>query len=280
MQVKDIMRKEFHCLYVPGTRDSALELIKKHDLKLIPVLEKGTRNLLGTVTYQELIKNPDEEDLAMLMNRKPITIKIDSTIIDAIKKITEDTCRILVVLDQDQVVGLLTVHLIVKSILTKKKYKDPIKPFVRVGITSIWDETPIQIALYIMQIAKEIIIPCIDNSGMLSGILGYDQLMKESEVIEEEHSSSLSATEDYDWSWETADTLMITKKHLQLSKKPVKDVMIKKTQIQSVNELTSIRECAKKMRKYSLDQLPVLDVNDNFSGMIHDIDLIKFLLDQ
>ncbi|TFF89568.1 MAG: CBS domain-containing protein [Promethearchaeota archaeon] len=278
MLVKDIMRKEFHCLYVPGSRDSVLELIKNHNLKLIPVLEKATRKLLGAVTYQELIKNPDEEDLAMLMNREPITIQMDVPIIEAIEKIIENNCRILVVLDNNQVVGLLTVHLIVKNILTKKKFKAPIKPFVRVGITAIWDETPIQVALYIIQIAKIVIIPCIDNSGTLSGVLGYDQLMQESEVIEEEHSSSLSATEDYDWSWETADTLMITKKHLQLSNKLIKDVMIKKAQIQSVNELTPIKECAKKMRNHSLDQLPCLDVNDKFSGMIYDIDLLKVLL--
>lgn len=278
MLVKDIMRTEVHFLYVPGNRNSVLELIKEHDLKLVPVLKQGTRNLIGVVTYQDLIRKPDEEDLAMLMNREPMTIQKDAPIIEAIEKILEDTNRILVVLDKNQVVGLLTVHLIIKNILSKKNFKDPIKKYVQVGITSIWDNTPLKVALYIMQIAHITVIPCIDNDGSFSGILSYEELMNSSEIIAEEHSSSLSASEDYDWSWETADTLMITKKQLKLPDKLVKDVMIKKSQVQFVNELTTIQECAKTMRKHSLDQLPVLDVNDKFSGMIYDIDLITFLL--
>jgi CBS domain-containing protein len=272
------MRTEIHFLYVPGNRNSVLELIKENDLKLVPVLKQGTRNLIGVVTYQDLIRKPDEEDLAMLMNREPMTIQKDAPIIEAIEKILEDTNRILVVLDKNQVVGLLTVHLIIKNILSKKNFKDPIKKYVRVGITSIWDNTPLKVALYIMKIAHITVIPCIDKDGSFSGILSYEELMNASEIIAEEHSSSLAASEDYDWSWETADTLMITKKQLKLPDKLVKDVMIKKSQVQFVNELTTIQECAKTMWKHSLDQLPVLDVNDKFSGMIYDIDLITFLL--
>ncbi|MHA1311982.1 MAG: CBS domain-containing protein [Candidatus Helarchaeota archaeon] len=278
MLVKDIMRTEFQKLYVPGSRDSALELIKKYNLKLIPILKKDTEKLLGTVSPIELIKNPDEEDLAILMNRNPITIQQDTDIKEAIKLITDTKNRIIVVLDGEQIVGLLTVHLIIKKILAKKNFKDPIKPFVKTGTISIWDGTPLQVALYIMQISNITVIPCIDDSGNLSGILSYEELMKESEVIVEEYASSLSATEDYEWSWGTADTLLITKKELQLPDKQVKDVMVKKGQIQVVNELSTIHDCANKMGKFLLDQLPVMNVNDKLLGMIYDIDLIKVLL--
>ncbi len=279
MLVKDIMRTEIHCAYVPGKRDKVLELIKKYNLKLVPILKKDTDQFLGVVTHNELIEKPDEEDLAMLMNRNPITIQQDADIIEAIKLITENQQRVLPVIDNNKVVGLLTVHLIIKNIISKKDFEDPIKPYVKVGITSIWDGTPIQVALYIMQIANTTVLPCIDNSGDLSGILSYDELMKESEVIAEKHSSSLSATEGYDWNWETADVLLITKKYLKLPEKNVRDVMIKKGQIKIVNELTSIKDCAIKMAKFSLDQLPVMDVNDKLIGMIYDIDLLKALID-
>ena len=280
MNVKDIMRTEISCLYVPGNRGSALKLIQEKNIKLIPILKKGSRKLLGIVTHQEIIKKPDEEDLAMLMNREPVTIQQNISIIEAIKIISKDNNRILVVLDEDQVVGLLTVHLIIKNVLAKKNFQTPIKSYIKVGITSIWDKTPLQNALYIMQIARISILPCIDDSGALSGVISFEEIMKESEIIAEDHSSSLLDTsEDYSWSWKAENTLLITKKHLKLPDKLVKDIMIKKGQIQSVNELTSIKECANKMRKFELDQLAVLDVNDNFIGMIYDRDLIFVLLD-
>ncbi|MHA1268694.1 MAG: CBS domain-containing protein [Candidatus Helarchaeota archaeon] len=278
MLVKDIMRTEINCLYLPGNRDSALELIKKQGKKLIPVLKKDTKKLLGVITLNELIEKPDEEDLAMLMNRNPLTIQEDVDIIEAIKLITENRTRILTVLSGEKVVGILTVHLIIRNILANKDFKDPIRPYIKIGVTSIWDNTPLQVALYIMQIANITVVPCINDSGALSGILSYEELMRESEVISEEHSSSLSASEDYSWSWETADMLMITKKFLKLPDKQVREIMIKKGQIQVVNEVTSIKDCAVKMRKYSIDQFPVLDINDQLIGMIYDIDLIKVLL--
>jgi len=278
LQVKDIMRTEVKCLYIPGDRDEALELFKKYNLKLIPVLKKGTKKLIGVITHRELIEKPDEEDLAILVNRNPKTIQQDAPISEALKLITEDKTRILVVLDGDEMVGLLTVHIIVKNILANKDFDEPIKPYITTGIASIWDGTPLPIAQYIMQIAETTVIPCIDDTGSLSGIISYDELMKESEVVMEEDATSMAATEDYDWSWETADTLIIAKKSLKLPNKLVRDVMIKKGQLQTVYEVTPIKECAIKMRKYSLDQLPVLDVHDKFIGMIYDIDLIKVLL--
>jgi len=55
MKVKDIMTKDVIYAEVPGTSASALELILKHNVSGLPVVKKGTKQLVGVVTRLSLI---------------------------------------------------------------------------------------------------------------------------------------------------------------------------------------------------------------------------------
>ncbi|MEA1904991.1 MAG: CBS domain-containing protein, partial [Candidatus Hadarchaeota archaeon] len=69
MKVKKIMTTKVQGVGVPGNRDEALELLKKRRVSALPVLKKGTKELIGIVTLRDLFENPDEGQLAMLVNR-------------------------------------------------------------------------------------------------------------------------------------------------------------------------------------------------------------------
>jgi CBS domain-containing protein len=85
--------------------------------------------------------------------------------------------------------------------------------------------------------------------------------------------SSDLASSDKEWSWETSDILLITKKTIKLPNKPVSEVMT--SAVITANEFSSISECANKMWKNHIDQIPVLDARGELIGMIEDEALIS-----
>jgi len=125
-----------------------------------------------------------------------------------------------------------------------------------------------------MRLARVSVLPVLDDNANLSGIIDDSDFLRLSEVVSEEKVSSISATsEGTDWSWDSGDIFHITTKILRLPNKPIREVMTKN--VQTVTELTSFDDCAKKMRKFDLNQLPVTDAKGNLSGIISDVDLIR-----
>jgi CBS domain-containing protein len=50
MLVKDIMTKDVICAEVPARSEEALNLIIKHNVTGLPVIKKGTKNLMGIIS--------------------------------------------------------------------------------------------------------------------------------------------------------------------------------------------------------------------------------------
>jgi CBS domain-containing protein len=48
--------------------------------------------------------------------------------------------------------------------------------------------------------------------------------------------------------------------------------------VETTVEQASVAECALKMKKLGIDQLPVLNAKGSLSGMIRDTDLLKALI--
>jgi len=86
MRIKDIMSEEIHYIQVPGNRGNALELMRENNVSGLPVVKKGTKNLVGILTRTDLVENPDEEQIALIMTRDMITVGPEDDIKDAAKK--------------------------------------------------------------------------------------------------------------------------------------------------------------------------------------------------
>lgn len=155
-----------------------------------------------------------------------------------------------------------------------KKESGPIKNYVKKELVTVWEGTPVLVAFTIMRLARVSILPVLDDNGKLSGIIDASDFLHLSEVVSEEKVSSITAgSEGTDWSWDSGDVFHITTKTLRLPNKPIKEVMTRS--VEAVTELTSFDDCAKRMRKLDLNQIPVTDATGNISGIIHDVDLIK-----
>ena len=71
MNVEEVMSKELIVGYVPGTIRDVLKILAKHNVSGMPVLKKDTKKVVGVITRNDIFKNPDEEQLALIMSTSP-----------------------------------------------------------------------------------------------------------------------------------------------------------------------------------------------------------------
>ena len=70
--IEDIMVRDVASVTLPGSRDEVLKILKNKHISGVPVLKDS--KVVGIVTRTNLLQNPEEEQLALLMTRNPITI--------------------------------------------------------------------------------------------------------------------------------------------------------------------------------------------------------------
>ena len=64
---------------------------------------------------------------------------------------------------------------------------------------------------------------------------------------------------------------------LKLPEEPIKEYMTR--EVVTVNSNDSITQCAKRMRKYNIEQMPVTEDTNRLIGIIRDYDILKALID-
>ena len=278
MKVEEIMTTDAKFAEVPGTRAELLDLMNKHKVDGLPVVKKGTRKIIGMITKTDLLKKPSENQIAMLMSRDPIAVPPDMPVADAVRVLIDNRIRRLPVIDKNTCVGLVTVADIVWKAITKMDFPNPIKPYVRRDVIAVWDGTPLPVAYTIMDLARTRVLHVLNGSGGLCGIVSEVDMFSHSEVISKNKVSSMQATsEGTDWSWDTEDILYIAKKELKLPQKPISEIMI--SDVITVVEQVTVSECAAKMKKFDIDQIPVLNAEGKLSGLIQDRDLLRVFLE-
>lgn len=250
--------------------------LKEHRISGLPVVKKGTKRLVGIVTREDLFKHPDEEQLALIMNANVVTTNPQAPLDECIRVMVEKHYRRLPVVEDGELQGIITVGDIIQKVLSKSESPLKVKDLMKTNILSCWGNTPVYIASAIMQLAKEVVTLVIDNEEKLVGIISNTDLMNLSEVkIEETKSVLKSGSESQEWDWETSSVLYITKGKIALPNVPLHKVMV--TPCITINESESIMDCAGKMQKFNIDQLPVTDAKDGIIGMIYDLDLLRSL---
>ena len=102
-KVEDIMVKNVVIATLPGSRDEVLSILKDKHVSGVPVLKDG--KVVGIVSRTNILKNPEEEQLALLMSRDPITIQIGASLQEAARILYERNIRRLPVVDENGQIG-------------------------------------------------------------------------------------------------------------------------------------------------------------------------------
>ena len=147
MLVKRVMSKKVVSVSVPGSREKVLDLMRKENKAVLPVIKEDNNKLVGVVTRSDLINNPDEEQIAMLMSRNLIVASPDDDVKDAARIMIEnDVRRVPVVNDDGELVGIITSFDLVSQALTKIEIDDAVEDYMITTVPTTWEKTPLNVA--------------------------------------------------------------------------------------------------------------------------------------
>ncbi|MCW3135494.1 MAG: CBS domain-containing protein [Canidatus Methanoxibalbensis ujae] len=280
LRVADIMVRDVAYVSVPGTRAKILEVFRNRQISGVPVVKEG--RVVGVVTRSDLLRKPEEEQIALLMRKNPVTVSPDVSIEEAANlMLTHGIRRLPVVVGDEELVGIISVADIVK-VIADMECEMPVRYLLRGEAPAVWDEMPLPVAGRIMELAGWKAAAVINREMELVGIITDQDLINAAVVSERtEHSDlSLGADED-EWTWEgMRDALKIyysvSKIELPRDKK-VRDVMIH--DVVTATKSSTVSECARKMHRGRFDQIPIVSSMGKLLDMLFDRDLLRIFFE-
>jgi CBS domain-containing protein len=277
--VDEVMVKEVAYAELPEARDQVLEILKSKYISGVPIVKNG--ELVGIVTRTDLLKNPEEEQIALLMTRNPVTISPDKSIVEAARLILQKKIRRLPVVVNHKLSGIITIADIVGAI-AKLNISTPISEYIGDSVVSVWSETPVSVVGAIMELADVKAVPILDSNLELIGVVSDKDLISASIIEDRTEMSDMSAGSDDDaWTWESLRytmSLYYSVSKIKLPNIPVKDVIKLKGEPETAVLSSSVSDCARKMRRNRIDQLPVINSSKKLLGLLRDIDLLKSII--
>ena len=275
--VKDIMVKDVAYVDVPGNRDHVLEALKERQVSGVPVIKKG--ELIGMVTRSDLLGNPEEDQIALIMTRNPVVVTPESSVIEVAKLLTENNIRRIPVIEDGALVGIVSVADLIK-VVVDLGITESIENYFERKMIVVWDEMPLPVVGAVMEYASAQASPVLNSDLKLVGIVSDRDLINAS-VIEDyvEKSDMSAAPEDDEWAWEsTRDTVSF---YYGVSRIELRNVPVSEAMVPAVTAIKSseVSECARLMRKEVIDQIPVVTSQQKLMGMLQDYDLLCAMID-
>jgi CBS domain-containing protein len=276
MLVSDYMTSDVVNVEIPGNRDDVLKILKRTGISGVPVLKEG--KLVGIITRKDLLRKSEETQLGLLMTPDPVTIAADAPLSEAAKLLTTHKIRRLPVVEDGQLTGLISIADLVHAIATLR-IKHEIKDTYTSQTFALWEETPLPVVGRVMEISGFEAIPILDADSKLQGIISERDLIRHSSIEDTVEVSDFSnGTDDDEWTWESIrdmHTISYGISKIQLPPRPVKTAMVKN--VVSVPLNAEVSECALKMKRARIDQLPVINGDKRLVAMLFDRDLIRVL---
>jgi len=277
MLVRDFMVADVVCVEIPGNRDDVLRILKRTGISGVPVLKDG--ELVGIITRKDLLRKAEETQLGLLMTPDPVVIRPDAPISEAAQLMVRHNIRRLPVMDAGKMVGLISVADLIGAI-AQLRITLPIRDNYISKTYALWEETPLSLVGRILEISGYDAIPVLVEDGTLTGIISERDLIRHSRIEDGVEVSDFSnGTDDDEWTWESIrdmHTISYGISKIQLLPIPVKNAMIRNVLAVPLN--AEISECALKMKRARIDQLPVVNGNKRLIAMLFDRELIKVLL--
>ena len=279
MKVEDVMSKDLIVGYVPGTVKDALKILAKHNVSGMPVLKKETKTVVGIATRSDIFRNPDEDQLALIMTKDFKFVEKDQSVKEAAKLLYEHRIHGLpVVNSKKDLLGIVSPTDILKNL--PKNLNEVAENYLTNLVVPVYQETPINVVMEIINITGEHALPILDDERKLAGIATDGDLFKLSHIRESIAHSDIGMGGDEDaWTWEgIRDTVRLhySVSEVSLPAVPIKEIMV--TDVVKAYKNTPLLEIADKMLKNHINNVPVVDSEDRLVGIVTDIDLMACML--
>lgn len=281
MKVKDIMTKDPIVMELPGTRKHLLKQLVTSRKTGFPVVKKGTKEYVGFVRRLDLTNNPEQGQLALLVNKEHPSVSTKKSVEAIAELMITKNIYHLPVVEKGKVIGIITPPDFLK-VIADGEYVEPVENYVRRECVPIFEGTPLPVVSAVFRVSKVTASPVLNEEGRLSGIITDRDLFGQSFIDEKVAIANLGIGEDEDaWTWEGLRNVMklyYETSNVALPPKPVKEVMVEDPA--TLFRKTSVSEAARIMYKYDYGQMPLRNTGGYLIGMISDIDLLGVLLSQ
>jgi len=277
MQINELMSKDVITVTTPSDRRAALRLMVQHSISGLPVVHKDGY-LAGIITRKDIFRKAGEEQLTLIMTHDPITIGPDESPETAAILMIENGIRRLPVVDNGELIGIITPTDLMKSI--EVYGSGTVEEFMGRACVPVYEETPLPVLANIIHASQVYSLPVLDSDGKLAGIVTDGDMFKQGVVDETVVKSDLGIGVDEDqWTWEGLRNVMklyyISSK-ISLPSIPVKDIMVKETY--KVFRETPIRKAAKTFHTHGIGQIPVIGAEGKLVGMLFAKDLLNWFM--
>ncbi|MBX0295946.1 CBS domain-containing protein [Haloarcula nitratireducens] len=281
MNVADAMtpRSEVVTVEIPGTRDDVLEYLQERAFSSVPVIKETDdgEEFRGLVSRETLINNPDEDQLAILVEETP-TITADASIEEAARLMVTEAARRVPVVD-GELEGIVTITDVVHAIANGDVDGDAeVGGLARSDINCIYVETPLTVAERELSHAEVPYGVVLDDGGEMAGVLTEVDIIDVARVVEGEDDTGDSiANQDDEWAWEGIKAVggrYMPTRNVELPTEPVREFMT--ADVITVSKRRTARETAQQMIEHDIEQIPLMAGNE-LVGIVRDVDLLEAL---
>lgn len=277
MNVSEIMVKDPIVVKLPSTRDEVLNILVKNRRTGVPIIDEDNK-VLGTITRKDIFKNPEEDQVAVIMEWDVPTVTGTTGVEKAASIMFTQNVRRLPVVKKGEIIGLLTPSDLLK-VIEKNKIKKPVEDYVRYHTVCIHTSTPAKVAASMINLSKVYAMPVLDDESRMVGLITDRDLFDVKYLGENITLTKLGISEDEDsWTWEGLRNVMnlyYQESKIELPVEPIERFMSRN--VSTVYRKTPVHDAAKLMRRMDYDQIPVVDKNDDLHAMVYDMDLMKSL---
>lgn len=281
MKVVDAMtpRSALVTVELPGSRNDALEYLQERGFSSVPVVknEDGNEEFRGLVSRESLIENPDEDQLALLLEEVPTTTDETSVEELATLMLREGARRVPVV--DGQLEGIITITDVIHAIAN-----GDVPCEMEVGglaarhVNSVYAGAPLPVAERELYYADEPYAVALDDDGEPCGILTEVDIIGVAEVVEgEERIGDSLAADDDDWKWESIKAVgnrYLPTRNVEIPTTPVREFMTE--DVVTVTKRRTVQEAAQLMIRHDIEQVPMIS-GDELVGIVQDTHLLEAL---
>lgn len=279
MNVHDVMtpREDLVTVELPGSRDDALVHLKQGTFSSVPVIKHTDdgEEYRGLVSREDLINNPDEDQLALLLRSVP-TVTSDTSITDAAAVMVAEEARRLPVVDE-HLSGIVTVTDIIRAIAEGAvDGGTAVREIATPSVLSTYHETPLVVATRQLQLANRPYAIVLDDDGEMAGMITEIDLIEVARVVDgEEQTGASVAGQDSEWMWEgikATSTRLLPTRNVELPDAPVAEYMTE--DVHAVAGSRTVKDAARTMLTHRLKQLPQVS-GDEVVAIVRDMDLLR-----
>ncbi|MFB6256322.1 MAG: CBS domain-containing protein [Haloplanus sp.] len=279
MHVADAMtpRSDVVTVDIPGTRDDALEYLQERGFSSVPVVKPtgDGEAYRGLVSRDDLIENPDEDQLALLMREVPTTTA-DADIVDVAAMMLAENARRIPVVD-DGLEGIITVTDMVRAIARGDVDGDtPVASLATRAVNTTYHDTPLTVAEREINYADVPYAVVLDDEGEMTGMLTEVDIIDVARVVEGEDDTGESiANQDDEWMWEGIKAVgnrYFPTRNVEIPREPVSRFMTE--DVVTVSGHKTAAEVAQILLSNDIEQVPLID-GGALAGVVRDVDLLR-----